>query len=263
MKKALTDQRYVGIFAAILFAAAFLGISIFVHEHTRIISNPTHWYLFSSILRAVFGMAILFFVRKIYGKTPKQALGFHNTKVALVSAAGFLIFFVYYLFDYAAGFNTIVGLSAGLLVSKVLLQQITTGFYEELNYRLLILEGYFYGKPSVGRKLAYALISFVAFGLIHVITGWSTYGFLHTGAVGFAFAVIYLNSGNMMLPMLLHFVYDIFANLADYVEWNQSLLFVAVNSVFEIMLAIMFLVSFLLLFRKDQKPKAETSNLLV
>jgi hypothetical protein len=98
LKKALTDQRYVGIFAAILFAAAFLGISIFVHEHTRIISNPTHWYLFSSILRAVFGMAILFFVRKIYGKTPKQALGFHNTKVALVSAAGFLIFlFTIYL----------------------------------------------------------------------------------------------------------------------------------------------------------------------
>ena len=128
---------------------------------------------------------------------------------------------------------------------------------------MLILEGYFYGKPSVGRKLAYALISFVAFGLIHVITGWSTYRFLHTGAVGFAWAVIYLNSGNMMLPMLLHFVYDIFANLADYVEWNQSLLFVAVNSVFEIMFAIMFLVSFLLLFRKDQKPKAETSNLLV
>ena len=107
------------------------------------------------------------------------------------------------------------------------------------------------------------MISFVVFGLIHVITGWSTYKFLQTGAVGFAFAVIYLNSGNMMLPMLLHFVYDIFANLADYVEWNQSLLFVAVNSVFEIMHAIMFLVSFLLLFRKDQKPKAETSNLLV
>ena len=248
MKKIFLDKRYIGIFLALILGVLFVGISLIVLNYL----SGTPWYLFSSILRLLFGAGILFIVNKVYGKTVKQVLGFHNNKVALVSGIGFIVYFLYYVFVFAAGYEAIVNLPIGILITKIILQQITTGFYEELNYRLLILEGYSYGKRTIGRKIGYAFVSFVIFGLLHVVTGWDTYAFLQTGIIGFAFAVIYLNSGNIIIPMLLHFIYDIFANLAGgYIEWNNSSLFISVNSIFEIVLVVMFILSFALLFKKE------------
>lgn len=149
------------------------------------------------------------------------------------------------------GIKGITGLTVGLLISKVILQQLTTGFYEELNYRFLICEGYFFTQKNFPRKLIYALISAGIFGALHIVTAWNTYTFLQTGAIGFAFAVIYLQSGNIILPMILHFVYDIIANLTVFIEWNNSNLFSYIYSVFEIMIAVMFVVSVIILSRKE------------
>ena len=247
MKKLLGDKRYTGILLAIILGAIFIVISLGVMN----LLSGVPWYLFSSALRIIFGVVILILIGKIYGKSPKELLAISNVKVAIISSIGFLLYFTYYLIDVCAGFKSFVGLSAGVFISKILLQQIATGFYEELNYRVLILEGYNYGKKSIGRKVAYASLSFVIFGLLHVVTGWNTYTFLQTGAIGFAFAVIYLNSGNIIIPMILHFVYDIFANLAGYIEWNGSELFNNVNSVFEVVIFVMFISSLVLLFKID------------
>lgn len=247
MKKNFGDKRYTGILLAIIVGTIFILISLGVMN----LLSGVPWYLFSSALRIIFGVVILILVKKIYGKSPKEMLAFSNVKVAIISSIGFLLYFAYYLIDVSVGFKSFVGLSAGLFISRILLQQITTGFYEELNYRVLVLEGYNYGKKSIGRKVAYASLSFVIFGLLHVVTGWNTYTFLQTGAIGFAFAVIYLNSGNIIIPMILHFVYDIFANLAGYIEWNDSELFNNINSVFEVVIIIMFISSLVLLFKKD------------
>ena len=249
IKRTLEDKRIIGILLAVIIGAVFVTISLVVNPAFL---RGTPWFILSSILRIIFGIAIIMLVKKTYGKSPKELLAFNNARLAILSGAGFLLFFVYYLVDYAAGFGGVEGLSAGLVISRLFLMQLTTGFYEELNYRVLILEGYRHGKQTVGRKIVYALISFVIFGLLHVVTGWNTYTFLQTGAIGFAFAVIYLNSGNVILPMILHFVYDIFANLAGYVKWNDSEVFASVNSVFEVALVIMFVVSFAMLFVKDE-----------
>lgn len=249
MKKIFSDKRYIGIFLAILIGMLFVGISLGVRNYL----SGTTWFIFSSVIRIIFGIVILFLIKKIFGKSAKEILGFSNIKLAILSGIGFLLYFIYYLLDIALGFKGLALISIGIFVSKILLQQFTTGFYEELHYRVLILEGYNYGKKTIGRKIFYALISFIIFGLLHVITGWDTYTFLQTGTIGFSFAVIYLNSSNIIIPMILHFVYDIFANLADYVEWNNSTLFNNVNSIFEVMIAVMFIISFTLLLKKDEE----------
>ena len=239
MKTVLLDKRFCGIIWAVVLGAAFLMLS-------QIIGNFAHgvpWYLLSSMLRAAFGIIILILGTRLYGKLAKDILSFHNSRIAVLSGLGFLVFLLCYMAAVCIGCRGISGLTAGLFFARILLQQLTTALYEELNYRFLILEGYFHGSKSVWSRLSYALVSFLVFGLAHVTTGWSPSAFLLSGAIGFAFAVIYLKSGNIVVPMLLHFVYDIPANMTSYIEWKDSASLASMNSMLEIVLAVMFLIS--------------------
>lgn len=247
MENILKNKKYSGIFAAVIIASVFVGISLLVNNFI----HGVPWFCFSGALRLIFGLLILITGKKLYGNSIKEIFSLDRGKVAIIAGLGFIVYFIYYLIDLSLGIKAITDLTLGVFISKIILQQITTGFYEELNYRYLILEGYFYGKKSVGNRLIYAFLSFILFGLVHVITGWDAYVFLQTGVIGFAFAVMYLKSRNIVVPMLFHFVYDIFANFASFVEWNDSLLFSSVNAVFEIVIVIMFILSLIMLIRKE------------
>ena len=239
MEKVLWDKRFSGIVWAVVLGAAFLLLS-------RIVGNLVSgvpWYLLSSMLRAAFGIMILMLGTRLYGKTARDILSLHNSKIAMLSGLGFLVFLLCYMAAVCVGCRYISGLTAGLFFARILLQQLTTAFYEELNYRFLTLEGYFHGSKSIWSRLLYAFVSFLVFGAAHVVTGWSASAFLLSGAIGFAFAVIYLKSGNIVIPMLLHFVYDIPANMTYYIEWKDSALLASINSMLEIALAGMFFIS--------------------
>lgn len=122
-----------------------------------------------------------------------------------------------------------------------------------MNYRFLLLEGLKHTRNTVGMKIMFVMTSTVLFGLLHCVTGWDTYRFLQTAAIGFAFAVIFVRSGNIVIPMILHFVYDIIANTVPYVEWNHNPVFDNISSVFEVMLVFMFVISAVLLFLPEKK----------
>ncbi len=232
-----------------MIASVFVAISLGI----RPFLNGVAWFTFSSVSRFVFGCLILVIVKKLYDRPMKELLSMKGSKSALIAGCGFLLFFLYYIVVWCLGISSIKGLTIGLFVSQVILQQVATGFYEELNYRVLVLEGYFYNTQNCKNKIIYGLISFLLFGVVHVVGGWDTYRFLQTGAIGFAFAVMYLKSGNIVIPMLLHFLYDIFVNLTGYIEWNCSTLFVSMNSLFNVMLIIMFVISVIMLFQKEKK----------
>ena len=251
MKKLLSNKQYSGILWAIVVASLFVTISLW----GRNFFSGTSWYFFSTALRFVLGFIILLIAKTLYNAPIKNVLSMKGSKMALIAGSGFLLFLLYYIILWCSGIKSIKGLTPGILISRIILQQIATGFYEELNYRFLILEGYFYGSQNIKNKLMYGFISFLLFGAVHVVDGWSTSMFLLTGVIGFAFAVMYLKSRNIVIPMVLHFIYDVFANLVGYIEWNNSTLFANMNSISDISFIILFAASVIMLLKKEKKIK--------
>lgn len=177
----------------------------------------------------------------------------------MLAGFGFLIYFAYYLFVWFYGFT---GLTVSIVLSRIILQQLSTGFYEEILYRGLTSEGYFSSeKKTIAMRFLYAGISSAIFGAIHIITDFNIYRFLTTGAIGFAFATIYLISHNITVPMLLHFIYDIFANLTGYIKWSNSEAWLFMNGwLFNISMIVMFAVSCIILRKMLQATENNPLN---
>lgn len=243
------NRKYVGILYAIVINIVFLIIAY----GCRPLFDGVAWYLFSSAQRLIFGCVAVGIFCKLYNRNMGQVFTLKNSKTALVAGSGFLIYFVYYVITLGLGIEKIVGLTLPLIISRLFLQQITTGLYEEIVCRGLVLEGYYEQEKRTWKKrLFYAACSFLIFGASHLIGG-NLYTFVFTGMIGFSFATIYLKSHNILIPMLLHFVYDIFANMSNYVSFNTSVLFRSINSVFDIVVAFMFVISFVALVKGDKR----------
>ena len=80
---------------------------------------------------------------------------------------------------------------------------VTAGVVEELLYRGFALWALAQWMPL----WAAVLLSSAAFGLAHSYQGTS--GMLRTGAIGLLFAVLFLASGSIWLPMLFHALFDV------------------------------------------------------
>lgn len=80
MKQMLYNKKYSGIILAIIIASVFVGISLCMRQ----VLSGAFWFLFSSILRVVFGFIILFLLKKIYGRSIKDVLSIKGSKMVLV-----------------------------------------------------------------------------------------------------------------------------------------------------------------------------------
>lgn len=249
----IQNKKYSGVLWHFLFAGLFIGISLIGMQFLEGIA----WNLFSSLLRVVFGIAILMLASRLFEKKPTELLKMQNTKTALIAGSGFLIYFVYYIILVTSGFGKIVGLSIGYFIAKAIVQQLTTGFYEELNYRLLLTEGLNYTRNTSLHKLLYVLGSAILFGLLHCVTGWDTNRFFQTGAIGFAFAVMFVKSGNIVLPMIFHFLYDVIAVTTPYIEWNHNPFFDNISYIFDYIMIVMFVVSLIMLLVLNDRKTDE------
>ena len=248
-------KKYSGIICALLISAAFTLASLVAR---RVLSGST-WYLFSSILRLVFGLAILYVMKRIYGKSAKEVLSFNGSKSALIAGIGFMIYFLYFVILMCVGSNSVSGLTPALLLTHLFFQQLTTGFYEELNFRALIMEAYFYGSKSIKCRLFYVFFSTLVFALLHLIGGGGLNSIIIPSLAGFCFAVMYLRSHNIIIPMLFHFVYDVLFNLTQYAQFGDSPLFLMLNHsellYYGIIIAA-FVISLIMLLRKEKPNRA-------
>ncbi|ASU86401.1 hypothetical protein CDO52_23520 [Nocardiopsis gilva YIM 90087] len=81
---------------------------------------------------------------------------------------------------------------------------VTAGVGEELLYRgLFIALGVSFGLPV----WAAAIISCVLFAIAHLYQGW--WGLVGPGLVGVLFTVVYLGTGSLIIPILLHILIDV------------------------------------------------------
>lgn len=237
-------SSYTGILYAIILGATFTIIALWTKPHL----DGVPWYLFSSLHRLVYGLAALFLFCRLYTKKPGEIFHLQNIKTALLAGSGFILYLLYYIITLFLGIDHIEELTFPLVFSHLFLQQITTGFFEEMTYRGLVLEGYFLQEnKTLKAELIYAFASYLLFGLAHISGG--LYNFVFTGILGFSFTVIYLRSHNILIPMGLHFLYDVFANMNDYIRYNDSTIFQSFNTAFPVIVAVMFLLSFCILIK--------------
>lgn len=83
MKKILYNMKYSGILWAIVVASTFVAISFSV----RSLFSGASWFVFSSVLRFVFGFFILFIVKKLYGTPIKKVLSVKGSKTAIIAGS--------------------------------------------------------------------------------------------------------------------------------------------------------------------------------
>ena len=75
LKKLFCNKRYSGILWAFIVGILFFGFSIL---GIKLIPTKISWYIYSSVLRIVFGFICLIILNKFLGRSIKDVLSFKN-----------------------------------------------------------------------------------------------------------------------------------------------------------------------------------------
>lgn len=214
-KMKLFMRRDIGIVLSIVFFICFYAVA-------RMVRDGFEAVVFSSVQRMFFGLAELGVMVKLFHKESwREIIHFRNFKDGVLAGSGLLVCTALIAVSNAAAIISLGNASAATWFWYLICLQAATGFWEELNFRALMLEGYFRReKKSRGCRLAYAGVSFLLFGLLHALECDSIASAISrlilTGIIGFVLASVYLYSHNILVPMLLHFVYDIAVNFQQF-----------------------------------------------
>jgi len=252
-------KKYIGIWLAILFYILFSMVTSIYRYRV----DGTVWFLVNSLQRLLFGLIELMLFMKCFQKKDwKEVLNFKGYKKGLLAGSGIILFIIYFVILYITGVSGIVGLTFPLAFSQLFCQQITTGFFEEITYRGFILEGYFYHeKQKVSTRLIYTLVSFLLFGSGHLMncTSWSdgVFRMVTTGIIGMSFTAIYLYSHNLLIAMILHFIFDIPANLIIYANWSNTVIKVFLDDIFYGMYIIIGITSLIFIIKAGNNSNCQ------
>lgn len=97
---------------------------------------------------------------------------------------------------------------------------LSAGISEEITYRGFLLLTLVVVMPAQTPTLVVVLLAAAMFGAAHWYQG--RLGILTTGLIGMAFAFVYLASGSLLVPMILHILIDLRALLAPVATPNAA-----------------------------------------
>ena len=83
---------------------------------------------------------------------------------------------------------------------------LTAGITEEILYRGFLIH-YFFSAPFHAELAVAVIVSSVIFGAGHLYQGVA--GFISSAILGLLFSAIFLMTGNLLLPMVLHALIDL------------------------------------------------------
>lgn len=169
-----------------------------------------------------------------------------------------LLYVVFDVITYTViGAKTWLNTTMPIVASCLIFMQLATGLWEELTFRAFVCEGYYQGSSATfKRRLLYAGISMMIFGMVHAVECGSleqaVYRFITTGVWGFAFASVYLYTHNILVAAIIHFFTNIFLNISIFIsDWNDSPLFMILDNYVQwVMLAAILIVAVVFLYKK-------------
>lgn len=226
-------KRELGIPLCIAFAAVFAAAASYLAPNF----NGAEWYMLSSIQRAVFFIVEAYIFIGLFKKSGGELFALKGFGSGMLAGSAIFVFLGFYVVAYIViGAKAWQNASAELIVWRLFFQQLTTGLWEELTFRVFVCEGYYRGdKRTAARRLTYALISALLFAALHLVgcdsVAEAVLRFINAAAWGLALAAVYLYSHSFLAAAFLHFFSDIFLNITGFVsEWNDSTLFTVLDS---------------------------------
>lgn len=207
-----------GFWLALLIDLGFIAVDIL---GTQFLQNVTAQLLVDSLVRIGFGVLSIWLLVMYFDKGSwRNVIHVKNLGAALLAGGGMILYILTEIVILltktpASYWQELWSYPWQLLFAELICQQAATGFFEELHSRALLMEGYYHhGEKTGKRRLLYASLSGIVFGLMHIRAGISTIVF--ATVFGFAMAAIYLHSHNILVPMLLHFLQDLVAHTMGY-----------------------------------------------
>ncbi|SHH85615.1 CAAX protease self-immunity [Butyrivibrio fibrisolvens DSM 3071] len=252
-----SSKKFSGIVICVAFAIMFIVIDLMISPYI----DGAVGYLIKSVLRLVFFMVSLFVFMNFYDKeTVSEIIHLRGFGKGLFAGIAMFLFIPFVIITYfIIGAPTWLNTSVSIIFTYLILEQIAVALWEEIVFRGFVCEGYFLEEnKTAGKRIMYALISGVIFGLVHAATANSLSNailkFALTGVWGFGFAAIYLYSHNILAAMFMHFITDVVINSTNLVkDWTSSSLMTILDQyAYFVVIGIIFIVAVIFLIKEDK-----------
>ena len=252
-----SSKKFSGIVICIAFAIMFIVIDLMISPT----ADGAFGYLIKSVLRLIFFMVSLFVFMSFYHKEAiSDVIHLKDFGKGIFAGIAMFLYIPFVIVTYfVVGAPTWINTTISIIFTYLILEQIAVALWEEIVFRCFVCEGYFLEEnKTAGKRIMYALIAGVIFGLVHAATAESISNglirFVLTGVFGFGFATIYLYSHNILAAMFMHFITDVVINATNLVkEWTPSNLMTILDQyVYFVVIGIIFIVALVFLIKGEK-----------
>lgn len=210
----------VSALTAIIITFTFILVE-FISDRAGLNKDNLIRYLLDSVYRIIFGIIATIALFSLYRRNYRDL---YFRKIPKVTGLLLIPFYIYFL-SYIDVLLRTESVNFAYVISFLacVLQQITTGFFEETLYRGVVMNAFRSRYSEKKWRLAAVITSGVIFGFAHSfnflfgidISGTPEIVF-NTMLWGMFMAAIYMVTDNLLLVMILHAIWDIWVKIPGF-----------------------------------------------